>query len=425
VGIVSLLPTRFEQEVVTVNSEELFRMALGIDSPWLIKSVNFEQERNAQVLKIEVDFKRGSTFPDSQGQLCTVHDTVYKTWRHLNFFQHACYINCRTPRIKTPDGKVKLVTPPWAREGSGFTLLFEALAMALIESEMPVNKIGRLMNENPHRIWTIFNYWVAKARANDKLKQPSAIGFDETSKRKGHDYVTLAVDLKEKKVIYVAEGKGKSAIHAVKSHLIEQSLDVHKVHHASIDMSPSYISGVTGAFPKAEIHFDRFHVVKLLNEAMDEVRKLERREHSELKGHKYTFLKNKDKLSKKKAKELSDLITLFPTLGKAYRLKELFNDIWEMDTEEEATEFLADWCKEVEAEGIGPFKKFVRTIKAHWTGIVNFCEKQISNGILEGINSKVQLAKRRARGYRKTENLINMIYFLCGKLKFNYPLVFS
>lgn len=422
---VSLLLIRFEQEAAKMNSEELFRMALGIDSPWLIKSVNFEQEGNCPVLKIEVDFQRGSAFPDTQGQLCSVHDTVHKTWRHLNFFQYACYISCRTPRIKTSDGKVKLVTPPWAREGSGFTLLFEALAMALIESEMPVNKIGRLMNENPHRIWTIFNYWVSKARANDKLSQPSAIGFDETSKRKGHDYVTLAVDLKEKKVIYVAEGKGKSAIHAVKSHLIERDIDVNKVHHASIDMSPSYISGITEAFPKAEIHFDRFHVVKLLNEAMDEVRRLERKEHAELKGHKYTFLKNKDKLSTQKAKELSELITLFPTLGAAYRLKELFNDVWEMDTEEEATEFLVNWCKEVSVEGIGPFEKFVRTIKAHWTGIVNFCEKQISNGILEGINSKVQLAKRRARGYRKAENLTNMIYFLCGKLKFDYPLIFS
>lgn len=406
-----------------MNSEELFRMALGIESPWLIKSVKFEQDGKSQVLKIEVDFQRGSTFPDSDGQLCSVHDTVTKTWRHLNFFQHACYINCRTPRIKRPDGKVKLITPPWAREGSGFTLLFEALAMALIESEMPVNKIGHLMNENPHRIWTIFNYWIKRARLNEKLNCPSAIGFDETSQKKGHDYVTLAVDLKERKVIHVAEGKGKSTIHAVKDYLVEHNIDINKVKHASIDMSPSYISGISEAFPKAEIHFDRFHVVKLLNEAMDEVRKMERKEHSELKGHKYTFLKNKDKLSSKKSKELSELITLFPTLGKAYRLKELFNDVWEMETEEEATDFLVDWCKEVDKEGIGPFKKFVRTIKAHWTGIVNFCEKQISNGILEGINCKVQLAKRRARGFSKTENFINMIYFLCGKLKFDYPLI--
>ena len=113
---------------------------------------------------------------------------------------------------------------------------------------------------------------------------------------------------------------------------------------------------------------------------------------------------------------------MYPTLGEAYRLKELFNDLWEMDDEEEATCFLVEWCKEVEKSSINPFKQFVKTIKAHWTGIVNFCETEINNGVLEGINSKVQLAKRRARGYRCTENFVNIIYFLCGKLKFDYPL---
>jgi len=96
-----------------------------------------------------------------------------------------------------------------------------------------------------------------------------------------------------------------------------------------------------------------------------------------------------------------------------------------METEEEATCFLVEWCREVDAAGIHPFKKFANTVKSHWTGIVNFCETEINNGILEGINSKVQLAKRRARGYRCTKNFINMIYFLCGKLEFDYPLNYS
>ena len=92
-----------------------------------------------------------------------------------------------------------------------------------------------------------------------------------------------------------------------------------------------------------------------------------------------------------------------------------------MDNVENATHFLVNWCKEVEESGIAPFKQFVKTVKSHWMGIVNFCGTRINNGILEGINSKVQLAKRRARGYRSTENFINMIYFLCGKLNFDYP----
>jgi transposase len=405
-----------------MNSEYLFQMALGVESPWKIIDIKLDNLKTGKNLNISIDFKRGSRFPDEMGELCEVHDTVQKTWRHLNFFEHACYIHCRVPRIKTKDGKVRLIEVPWSRPGSGFTLLFEAYVMALIESEMPVNKIGELIHENAHRLWTVFNYWISRAYNADAPKTPKKLGFDETSKKKGHDYVTLAVDLDERRVLHVTEGKDKNAVKAVKNYLESKGIDVKKVRDASMDMSPSFISGVTEFFPNADIHFDRFHVVKLLNEAMDKVRQTERKEHDELKGHKYTFLKNKNNLSVGKQKALSELIILYPTLGAAYRLKELFNDLWEMENDEEATYFLVDWCKEVEQSEIAPFKQFVKTIKAHWTGIVNFCEKEINNGILEGINSKVQLAKRRARGYRCSENFINMIYFLCGKLKFDYPL---
>ena len=155
---------------------------------------------------------------------------------------------------------------------------------------------------------------------------------------------------------------------------------------------------------------------------MDDVRKLERKEHKELKGYKYIFLKNNENLTDKRRASLNELITLFPTLGEAYRLKELFDDVWDMETKEEASSFLDMWIADVNTHKIAPFMKFARTVRAHQSGIINFVKTRINNGILEGINSKVQLAKRRARGYRNIDNLINMIYFLCGKLKFDYPL---
>ena len=140
-----------------INSVQLFEMALGVQSPWKIESVDFIGGSAGQELHIRIDFKKGAKFPDENGNLCDVHDTKEKTWRHLNFFQHECYLHCRVPRIKTKDDKVLLIGVPWARSGSGFTLLFEAFVMALIEKEMPINKIGELLNENPNRLWTIFN----------------------------------------------------------------------------------------------------------------------------------------------------------------------------------------------------------------------------------------------------------------------------
>lgn len=405
-----------------MNSEKIFQMALGALPPWEIKRVEFDQKCSPHELHIYLGFTRGSKFADSSGNLCDIHDTKEKQWRHLNFFEHKCYLHCRVPRIKDSEGKVKLIEVPWSRQGSGFTLLFEAFSMSLIEKEMPVNKVGSLLGEDPHRIWTIFNYWVERAYSKSDITGVTDIGIDETSRRKGHSYVTVAVDLDSSRVIHVTEGKDKEAVKCVKKYIESKGVKSTSINRASMDMSPSFISGTREHFPNAEIHFDRFHVVKLLNEAMDKVRQLERKEHAELKGHKYTFLKSPSKLSDKKKKELNKLITLFPTLGEAYRLKTLFNDLWEMESEEEATAFLVDWCKEVEDKGITPFQSFINTIKVHWQGIVNFCETQINNGILEGLNSKIQLAKRRARGYRVTKNFINMIYFLCGKLEFDYPL---
>lgn len=203
--------------------------------------------------------------------------------------------------------------------------------------------------------------------------------------------------------------------------MISKECKIEEITDASIDLSPAFISGIQEHLPNAKITFDRFHVKKLLNEAMDTVRKNERKEHEILKNHKYTFLKNNSNLTKRQREERELLINLLPNLGEAYRLKELFDDFWDMDDVEEAAGFLAYWTDLVVDSGIQPLIKFTNTLKSHWSGIVNFIKSRISNGVLEGINSKIQLAKKRARGYRNINNFINMIYFIAGKLQFEYP----
>ena len=405
-----------------MNSTEIFALALGLNEPWEITDVQLTiDEDSVKELDIHISFKRGSKFEDEEGVHCSVHDTLKKTWRHLNFFEHSCKLHCAVPRIRTSHGKVKLVEVPWARSGSGFTLLFEALAMALIEREMPLNKVGQLLGENGHRIWTIFNHWIGLAYKADDPSRIEQLGFDETSTRKGHHYVTVAVDLEENRVIHVVEGKDANTIKEIKDYLITKGVDSKQITQTSIDLSPAFISGVRQYFPESEINFDRFHVVKLLNKAMDTVRKQERKEYEFLKGHKYTFLKNPDKLPSKKQEELAEMIRLYPSLGDAYRLKVLFNEVWEIPTKKSAKIFIERWCRDVALSDIQPFMDFAKTVKAHLSGIINTVETHITNAILESINNKIQMAKRRARGYRNIDNFINMIYFLCGKLKFNYP----
>ncbi|MCP4976495.1 MAG: ISL3 family transposase [Maribacter sp.] len=406
-----------------MNTTHLFQLALGLAPPWCVKDIRFSTtaEGDSQ-LDIYLCFKRGSKFLDESGHECPVHDTVEREWQHLSFFQHRCFLHARVPRIKTSSGDIKRVEVPWARPGSGFTLLFEAFAMSLIENEMPVNKAAATLSVYPNRLWTVFNYWITRALANDDQSTLENVGIDETSAKKGHNYVTLAADLKERRVIFVTRGKDEKTIEAFKEHLENKGVNPEQIKNIGIDMSPAFISGIMKNFPDSAIVFDRFHIVKLLNEAMDEVRKAERREHQALKGHKYTFLKKNKNLTEQQRIAKYELIEDYPILGEAYRLKELFDDFWDFKDPEEATAFLAYWCDLVEEANLVPFRKFANTIKAHWTGVLNYINAKISNGILEGINTKIQLAKRRARGFRNLDNFISMIYFIAGKLDFDYTL---
>jgi len=410
-----------------MNSKEIFQIALGLQKPWYINSVTLKEseapESPSKELHIEIAFEKGSSFKASQEDdtdTYKAYDTVKRTWRHLNFFEHKCYLHCKVPRIKAKHGTQR-VQVPWARSGSGFTLLFEAYAMHLIEHEMPVNKVGKTLEEYPNRIWTIFKYWVGIAYDEVDHSQVESIGIDEVSSKKGHRYITHAVDMERRCVLHATKGKGKESVEKIRKYLESKDCPAEQISSVCIDLSPAFISGVTEQFEKAAITFDRFHVKQLLQKAMDEVRKLEKREHDILKGHKYLFLKNSTRLSAQQKQQRDELLELLPNIGNAYRLKILFDDFWEMKDPVEAAAFLSFWCDLAKESKIFPMIKFANTVKSHWSGIINYIESNISNGVLEGINNKIQLAKRRARGYRNSKNFINMIYFIAGKLKFDYP----
>lgn len=147
------------------NSQQLFELALGLVSPWSVKEIIFNQEESQ--LDIYLEFSKGHKFLMSDGISYTAYDTLERTWQHLNFFQHKCLLHAKVPRVKQANGEITLQQVPWARSGSGFTLLFEAFSMLLIENEMPVNKAAKIVNVYPNRLWNIFNYWISKAHNQD------------------------------------------------------------------------------------------------------------------------------------------------------------------------------------------------------------------------------------------------------------------
>jgi transposase len=406
-----------------MNSEQLFALALGLEKPWVIEKLSLTKTEGSVTgqLDIFINFERGAKFKDENGDYNPVYDSSERLWQHLNFFQHKCFIHGQVPRTIDKDKKVRTVQVPWARAGSGFTLLFEAYSMLLLESEMSVSKAADVMRVVPHRLWRVFNYWIRKAVSKDDLTAVKQVGIDETSTKKGHNYVTLIADLETKRCIHVVPGKGAETIGDFVVALEKKNGNANNINTVSMDMSPAFICGAIAHLPKAQIVFDKFHLVKMLNQSLDEVRKLERKGNELLKNHKYTVLRAYKNLKDSKKEDLVLLLESYPKLGEAYRFRELFNDMWQIGDPQEAKGYLHFWCDLVTESGIVPFKKFVNTIKAQWNGIVAYFDKEVTNGLLEGINSKVQLAKRRARGYRNIENFINMIYFLTSNLKFNYP----
>ncbi len=405
-----------------MNSKEIFALALGDLGAWELKKIRFEaDEKGTKTLHLELDFPPGSEFLNAGGELCKAHDTSNHTWRHLNFFEHQCYLHARVPRIKNKAGEVKTIIVPWASKNSGFTLLLEAFMMSLIECEMPVSSVAKLIGELDQRVWNVFHRYVRQARKQADYSGITKIGVDETSSKRGHNYVTIGVDLEKRRVFEAVKGKDAATIAALSVFLEDHGSPFDEVAQVSIDMSPAFIAGTNQFWPNADLTFDRFHVNQVVQKALDELRKTERADCKGLKGIKYTLLKNPENLKETAKKNLQSVITLYPKIGEGYRLKELLREFWQFDDSEKAERFLQDWCDQAQNSAIIPFQKAANTLKNHWDGILNYVKSKISNGILEGINSKVQLAKRRARGYRNIDNFISMILFIAGKLDFSIP----
>ncbi len=402
--------------------QELFEMALNVTEPWYIKDVKFDSE--VKRLDIYLDFKKGSvfTYKDDDTELAGLkaYDTTQKRWRHLNFFEHECYLHARVPRVKLPDGKVKLIKTPWEGLSNGFTLLFEALLMQLA-SAMPVKKVADIANISDDKLWDMLDRYVDKTRAYEDFSDVTAVGLDETSRAKGHDYITLFVDLKQRRTIYITTGKDSKTIKDFKQDLEAHNGSAEAIKDVSCDMSPAFTKGVKEHLPDANITYDKFHIIKLINEAVDKVRRSEAVEAKILKGTRYVFLKNASNLTKKQTATLEQctLSNMNLKTVRAYNIKTAFQEIYAAKTENEFVTYLNKWYFWATHSRLEPIIKVAKTIKRHWDGVVNYHQSNINNGILEGLNSVIQATKSKARGYKTFKNYKNIVYLLTGKLDFS------
>ncbi len=399
---------------------ELFAAALGLQAPWCVSELNFSLDKKR--LDISIDFEAGSLFDcPICGTPSKAYDSKTKSWRHLNFFQHEAYLEARVPRVNCLKGcGTKQIEVPWARSGSGFTLLFESLLLTLCK-EMPVAKVAQLVGEQDTRLWRMLHHHIDKARSKVDFSEVTRIGLDETSSKRGHDYITLFCDMDKRNLLFATEGKDSATVEAFKKDFEAHSGVSDTVTQVSCDMSPAFISGVTKQLPNAEITFDKFHVIKLLNEGVDEVRRAEVKENEILKSTRYLWLKNEGNLTSKQSEQFDELSQMNLTTVRAYHIKVNFQEFYRMPDRETGETYLKQWYFWATHSGIEPMIKAAQTIKRHWEGVLNWFDSHLTNALLEGMNSLIQAAKSRARGYRNNRNFIAMAYLIGAKLKFDLP----
>jgi len=413
-----------------MSPEKLFHELLGLGTHWKVSELVYLKGDRSEVrivIEDSAELLAGMSCADDGGSVSLYDHGAKRTWRHLNVFQHECFIECRLPRVKCSQcGKVSTVKAPWEGKSKGFTLLFEAFALTLLR-EMPVNAAARILGEHDTRLWRMLKSYVTEAHQSADFSKAKVIGCDELSARKGHNYLSVFADLEAKQVLYATEGKDASTWDQFAEELPKHSAQAEQVEAVSIDMSPAYQKGAKKNFPKATVTFDRFHVVKNVGKAVDEVRqrehlKLCREGDKSLRKSMWLFRNNPENLNETQTAQLDNIERANLLTAKAYQMKLTLREIYEIPHVPLFRKKLREWCRWVKRFGskkgyiFKPMIGAVNTILKHFDGIISFAEARVSNAFMEGLNSVFSAVKRKARGFKNTENLTCMLYFVAGKL---------
>jgi transposase len=407
----------FDGDAMTPN--ELFEVALQLKgSAWYVAASSFAGQ--PPKLEIVMEHRSGERVECPEcGTACSVYDRVEKRWRHLNFFQYECELVAKVPRANCRAHGARMIAVPWASAGSGFTLMFEAFVM-LLAGQMPVSRVAELVAEEDTRLWRMIQRLVEAAHSQADWSHVRAIAIDETSARRGHRYVTVILDAESRSVLYMAQGRDSEAVNTFCEALQRHGGDPANIRWVAMDMLHCYAKGVRENFPNATIVYDRYHVMVMAGEAVDEVRKQLQRDGADLKGSLWSLRGNEWNLTPEQELKRTSLAAAYNHLGRALALRSALQDVY-CAPEADGPELLKWWCRWASRSRLKPFQRLAKTIRQYWSGIASYFEHHITQGAIEAINGIIQLAKRRARGFRNFIYLRTIAYWDTGKLTLPLP----
>ena len=403
-----------------MDDTELYAKLLGIATPWRVTrvTVNVPAER----IDLWVEETAGTKFPcpTCQGAATVYDHTPEQVWRHLDTCQCRTYVHARLPRITCPTDGVKQVPAPWAEARSQYTRLFEVRILATCK-ECDVSGVMRLLATSWDATWGALTRAVARGLVRKARRVPTRLGIDEKAIRKGHHYETLVVDLDTGTVEAVLDDRTQASLEAYYRQFTEEELAT--IEAIAMDMWEPYILATHACVPDAasKIVYDKYHAVRTVTTAVDEVRRqehkaLQAQKDDRLTGTKYLWLWNAERVPEWRRAEFAALKAAELKTSRAWAIKEALRGFWDYVYPKCAAKYFSAWYFWATHSRLEPMIKAAKTLKRHLPNLLTYVRHGITNATSEGVNSKIQAFKLMACGYRNREHYKTVILFHCGGL---------
>ncbi|OFV80017.1 MAG: hypothetical protein A2W26_01410 [Acidobacteria bacterium RBG_16_64_8] len=410
-----------------MDDRSLYAALLGLKKPWAVDRVELQREAGEVHVWVALPSRTRWVCPECLAA-APIHDHQERSWRHLDTCQFRTWIHARVPRLNCPTHGIKQLAVPWAEPGARFTALFEALAIDWMK-QASLAAVSKQMKVSWNEVAGIQARAVRRGLARRQTQALRYVGVDETSFQKRHEYVTVVSDLDRSRVLYVANDRRRESLDGFWTSLPVAQREA--IEGVAMDMWEPFIQSTLAHVAGAEtkIVFDKFHVAKHLNEAVDAVRKQEHREllaggQSWLTGTKYDWLRHPANFTDRAWYAFARLKARALKVARAWALKETAMQLWDLHYPGAADRNFRAWFRWARRSHLEPMKRVALMIQRHWRNIRTYFEHRITNAGSESINAKIQAVKFKSRGFRNRERFRNAIYFHCGGLDL-YPATLS
>jgi len=407
-----------------LEDTEFYENLLRLPDPWRVGKVNLDMA--ACRVDVWAEEAAGAKWSCPEcGQGAAVYDHAEeRVWRHLNTCQCQTFLHARLPRTKCPDHGVRQVMAPWAGPGSQFTLLCETWLIDTLK-ECDLTGVSRLTGTSWDECWGVMAKAVARGQARKQRRIPEYLSIDEKAFAKRHRYETLICDLKRGTVEHIVEDRKQESLESYyQQFTLEERASVKAV---AIDIWDPYIAATRAWIPQADekIVFDHFHVTRQVTEAMDKVRRQEHKAllaegNEQLKGTRHLWLANEENVPDWRKEEFAAIRKTNLKTGRAWSIKESLRRFWSYRYAKSALGYFRRWYYWATHSRLGPIVQAAKTLNRHLPNILTYFKHRISNATAEGLNSKIQMVKEMACGFRNREHYRIAIYFHCGGLEL-YP----